>query len=114
MNAKEQESLEAVAGCASNIAALLVLFPLGVLIAIWTAWIVTILWGWFVSPVYRIQPPSLVLLAGMIVTLRFVVWHRVQPTKKGVWRDIGESIAFNLLFGGMVLLEGWLLHLVAR
>lgn len=55
---KEYESVLAVAGCLGFIPAAVIGFIL-------RGWVIVTLWGWFVTPVFGIHPPSYAMALGL-------------------------------------------------
>lgn len=93
---REREELEAWEGAAAIVLALASV-P-------WSAWVLTVLWGWFVVPVFGLPPVTLWQAAGLSV----LVGHFTasQQSKHPLWRQVGTAWAAP----AATLTLGWLVH----
>jgi hypothetical protein len=83
--------------------ALLALTPIGI---IWGAYALTVLWGWFVMPVFGLAPLGLAHAAGLAVLTSFVVRH--VPEKA---TSTSHAVGVMLLHPLFALAIGWVITL---
>ena len=85
-------------------------------VALWHAFAIQILWGWYVTPIFHVPAPNLFAVAGLWLIPNSLTVHMSRswdiekdPTKKL------QSIAFYWLLGPPVLiLGGWIYHFWAN
>jgi hypothetical protein len=71
-------------------------------------WLIVKLWGWFITPLFNMQPPSVVNAIGFSL---FVTYLAFIPSKTET-RPVGDSLKNALRYGltvpPIVFLVGWL------
>lgn len=89
------------------------LLAISTLSMLWSAYVGTILWGWFVTPVFywSAPTPSIWALFGLALFLRlpFAKYEpdsNERPLAENIGRVVG-AITFGLLTPAMALLFGW-------
>lgn len=78
-------------------------FVIGLAI-LWEAYVLTILWGWFVTPTFGLAVPSLLMMAGLALVVGQLTTQYV-PSKKDdhwMWASIFIKPTFVLLMGWVV------------
>lgn len=100
---------------ASCLAALLVLIVTLPLSMIWNGFVLTILWGWFIVPVFAGAPElGLVPAIGVGGVVRYLTAHKAtSDSGKSAWENFGESIAFAAFYPALTLFLGWIVHMFA-
>jgi hypothetical protein len=83
--------------------ALLALAPVGI---IWGAYALTVLWGWFVVPVFGLDPISMTYAAGLGVLISFA--FKSVPDKGP---DMAAAVGITLLYPAFALAIGWVITL---
>lgn len=81
--------------------------------SLYSGWIASYLWGWFVTPTFAQPVPSVPLLAGLMATWKYFTWSSRKSPKEGALESTIRSIIEGLLVGGIVLLLGFILHRIA-
>ena len=94
-----------IIGIIATIAISLILSP------IWRGYVFSILWGWFIVPVFALQALTIVQSIGLGYVVSFVTWQHVAgiDDKRSANEKIIESVAyaflmplFALAFGAVV------------
>lgn len=68
--------------------------------ALFNTWVLSHLWGWFVTPIFGFAVPKLYLLYGLILTIAF--FQHIEPTKNKT------TAVFESIIKGFVILGfGW-------
>ena len=90
------------------VAAMLGLIALG---AMWSGYVLTILWGWFVVPTFGMPPLALVPAIGLAVVVGYLTHQytpkAAKPEGDGKWDETGRVTAHMLLRPAFTLLMGW-------
>jgi hypothetical protein len=88
------------------------LIKLGVSIVcgIWQAYVISILWSWFITPQWQIPAPRVIILMGilMIKSLVFVKPAEFRSSKKETDEEWFEDAGNMFLLPLMSLLIGWI------
>ena len=85
-----------------------------VIIAISTlinGWVLSILWGWFIVPVFGVQAITLGQAIGLSMVVSFLTYQYIDAKKdenNGAWTAVAVAI-FRPLFA---LFFGWLIHII--
>lgn len=76
------------------------------------AFVLSVLWGWFVTPLFGIPVPPLPMMAGLSTIVHYVTNHGTTTYEdhKTNW---GSNLTIGLLAPWIVLFVGWLIHLWA-
>jgi hypothetical protein len=87
---------------------------LGILLyTFYYSWIVSYLWGWFITPVFGIETPSVFYILGlflMIGMLKDKKFKEIFKKSDSTPKENIKSIIANLLYPIFVLGIGWILH----
>lgn len=87
------------------------LFVLLALSAIWSGYVLTILWAWFVVPTFHLPQLSLAAAIGIAIVVKYLTHHVDTHEDNRSWDDkFAVSIGFALLFPLMALFFGWVVH----
>lgn len=86
--------------------ALLISVPL----MIWRAFVITVLWGWFVVPQFGLQPLGMVSAIGLTAVVRVFTSHlnNTESDKDKQNESIAGAIANSILVPALALLTGWI------
>lgn len=101
-------------------AATLLLIPaslaIGIPLALYKAWVISPLWGWFVTPVTGIATPSVSLFAGLIYLIYVVRFDAniVRKFDNDPLQQFVHGIVNGLLLPWAALLCGWLIMLAGK
>jgi hypothetical protein len=83
--------------------ALLAFAPLAIT---WSAYVLTVLWGWFVEPTFGVDPLSVPYAAGLGVLASFLT-HQAREHDHSAAESIGIAVLhplFALAFGWVITL----------
>lgn len=87
------------------------LFGLSALGSIWSGYVLTILWAWFVVPTFGLPPLALAPAIGLAVVVSYLT-HQYTPKAakpdEGKWDESGRAIAHMVLKPALALLVGWI------
>jgi membrane protein implicated in regulation of membrane protease activity len=78
--------------------------------AIWSGYVLTILWAWFIVPTFGLPPLALAPAIGLAVVASYLT-HQYMPkvTKEGdKWDQMGHAFGHMALKPAMALLIGWI------
>lgn len=96
----------------SIVATLVCGFLLWPFLAMWRAYCILILWGWFVLPATGVTAPSMYLLVGALMTAHLMLpIQKPRPTEEGedpFATYLGNALGYGLLWPALVLLSGWI------
>ena len=82
-----------------------VLFFAAIPVAIWRAFVLSVLWGWFLVPMGA--PAIGVALAyGLLLVVEVAKPARPDPD------NVAETLVFSALLNALVLATGYLVHLI--
>lgn len=78
-------------------------------VAMWRAYAIIVLWGWFVFPATQIAAPSIYFAVGMMMTLALILPHRKYPKEDGdpIANYIGYVVGYGLVLPGCAIGFGW-------
>jgi uncharacterized membrane protein len=78
-------------------------------VAMWRAYAIIVLWGWFVSPVTNIPAPSIYFTVGMMMVLALILPHRKHPKEEGdpIANYIGNVAAYGFILPALAIGFGW-------
>jgi hypothetical protein len=94
-------TLFGAAGATVGIIAMLVLFI--VYSAAVNGYVLSSLWGWFIVPVFAVEPITIVQAVGLSIVVSFVTFHGTPKDYKPDWTQA-------LLRPFVVLLMGWIVR----
>lgn len=80
-------------------------FVLLVLAGIWKGYVLTILWKWFISPIFGLPALSIPVALGVVLVAQMLTYNYV----KGEEKEQVELIIFWLVFPAVTLVYGWIL-----
>jgi hypothetical protein len=94
----------------SVVATLICGFLLWPLLAMWKAYCIVTLWGWFVLPATGLSPPSIYLLVGILMALHLMLPLTKRKAEEGdaFTNYLGNVLAYGLCWPALVLLSGWI------
>lgn len=84
--------------------------------AAWRAYVMSVLWTWFVTPVFGVASPSIWILAGLAVFIAMFSNWNVKPfidQEKSIGEKTAISVTMALAAPAFCLLAGWIFHLLA-
>lgn len=84
----------------------IILIPL---IAILHGWVLTILWGWFVVPVFRVSELSIAAAIGLTITIAMFKTYEIKQQEKSPEDKLVEAAA-TIIVPLVVLFCGWIVH----
>lgn len=92
----------------------LLTIPLIVLSSIWRGYVLTVLWGWFIVPVFHLPALTIVVAIGVAMVVGFLTYQ--QPEEKpndtrSSTEKISAGIATALMHPAVYLLIGWIIQL---
>ena len=100
----------AIVGAVAIGGAILLSIPL----ALWAAFCVTPVWGWFITPVFGVPTPSLWMLAGVLLVARIpVVGLKSETDGKNGFEKLTYTLAFSVVWPPLTFVAGWIYHLFA-
>lgn len=80
-----------------------------VLVVLARSWAITILWEWFVTPVFSVASPSQLQAYGLVLFIAlFLSFPKVQGSKTKT--EFMSTFLNPFLFIGMTLATSWVLH----
>lgn len=92
-----------VIGSAVGIAALLALT------SIWSGYVLSVMWGWFIVPVFHAPALSIPVAIGFSLVVSYLT-HQMTPNseRKPGWDEFGSSMAYAFIKPAIALLFGWI------
>jgi hypothetical protein len=76
------------------------------------AWVISILWGWFVTPTFGIPVPPLPMVMGLTLTAGYLTRNN-RTQWKDHETDTGAELVSLLIGPWLVLAVAWVIHLFA-
>lgn len=78
-------------------------------VTMWRAYVIIVLWGWFVMPVFNIPAPSIYIAAGLLIFLHVCLpFQRPPKTDEGPIESIlGSIFGYGLVGPALVLGVAW-------
>jgi len=104
----EERTLDAIGWLVSYITGWLVFIPT----YLFRGYVVMVLWGWFITPVFGKEPPAFILCAGLVLffqSLRFMPFEYKEDIS--VPKKMWVLNVVNYISSATCLFVGWLLHL---
>jgi hypothetical protein len=80
-------------------------------IAMFRAYLITIVWGWYVVPAFHIPAPSIYFLVGLTATLHLCLPLQRVPKNKDenpISTVIDGALLYGLLFPSTILFFAWI------
>lgn len=88
------------------------LFGLAAVGAIWSGYVLTLLWAWFVVPTFGLPPLALAPAIGLAVVAGYLTHQytpkAAPPAGDGKWDETGRAIGSMALRPALALLVGWI------
>jgi len=92
----------------------LLTIPLIALSSLWRGYVLTVLWGWFIVPVFHLPALGIVVAIGIAMVVGFLTYQH-PPENPADTRSASEkfsaAIAIAIVHPAMFLLIGWAVHL---
>ncbi len=66
-------------------------------------WVFTVLWGWFVMPVFHLPPLKIAQACGLILLARMVPMIKTSATPEPLVTDYGRRVLTLVLWPGITL-----------
>ena len=83
----------------------MLLFTVGIILK---GWVLSILWGWFVAPVFHLPQLSVVVAIGVSLALSYTI--NGMSARKSAPNNAGEDVITLLIGPLFVLFIGWIIH----
>ena len=84
--------------------------PIAIAGVIWRGWVFTVLWGWFVVPLFGLPALGLSQAIGLMLVINYLTFHKPQPDERSLIEQIFYGAAWVALYPAMVLLVGWIVQ----
>lgn len=93
------------------IGTLVVVFSL-ILGPIWSGYVLTILWGWFMVPAFSLPVLHTANAIGLCIVVRYLTWQLVdcQEPKRDAMEKVIRSAMFAFGSPAFGLAFGWIVH----
>lgn len=88
---------------------LLLLVPM----ALFSGWVASFLWRWFVTPTFGIPVPNFATIAGLMALWKYFAWTSRKSPEEPALNHAVRSTVEGLMLGGVVLALGYILYLIA-
>lgn len=82
------------------------IIALMVLATILRGWVLSILWGWFVVPIFGFPPLAISQAIGIAITISLVAHQYVPTDKEQNW----QPFVYCFLYPLVALLAGWIVR----
>lgn len=92
--------------------------------AILDGWVLSILWGWFMVPVFHLPPITIVPAIGIVLTIGFLTQKTPRPVpeekaprpdiekmEREFWGKLTRNVVVPWLSPFITLFFGWVVHL---
>lgn len=92
---------------------LLSIFGVGLLLflsAIWSGYVLTVLWDWFVVQTFRLPHLSLPAAIGIAIVVRYLTWQPVESPDDDFAEAMIKGAGTALLLPAFMLLFGWIVQ----
>jgi hypothetical protein len=83
---------------------LLGISALVVLSSIWRGFVLSILWGWFMVPLFGLPALNIPFAIGIALVVGFLTHQSSNENEKTDW---GNSITMAVMYPALILLVGW-------
>lgn len=85
--------------------------------AIVNGYVLAVLWGWFIIPVFHVPSITLFQSIGLAITASFLLdrlkTEKSEDTEDSIPLYIGRAIGYMMMRPMLTLSFGWLIHLCA-
>ncbi len=103
--------MKSATGC---VVALLSIPVLIVLSVVANAYALSVLWGWFVVPLFALPALSIPVAMGLSVIVNFMTSHSTTESKTSdddePWETLLKAFIYVIFRPGFALLFGWIIH----
>ena len=105
----KNKNADDLAGCVTLLIVGIVSFPLGILIY---GWALSVLWGWFVVPVFGLPVLTLLQAYGLALVIGLTT-HQFSPWPKDLsYTELAShTLSVAIVPGLLFLLAGWIVRL---
>lgn len=99
--------------CAEVILAIIALPVLIVINSILNGFVLTVLWGWFVVPLFSLPPLNIPQAVGISIILSYLTHQKTDTKDKddGFWSTILSALLYIILYPLLVLAIAWVVQL---
>lgn len=91
---------------------------IGLLSSILNGWVLTILWGWFIVPLFSLPPLSLPIAIGIALIIKMLTASNINPrsdkTNEEKFKAFGQLLLSLFLTPMIALLWGWIFHFFVK
>ena len=80
---------------------------------LWRAYVLTILWAWFVTPIFHLPHLGLVPAIGVVLVASFLAYgyHASPKDERSFGEQMAAAIGYAALSPALYLLFGWIAHM---
>jgi hypothetical protein len=92
----------------------LLILPIIVLSSIWRGYVLTILWAWFIVPVFHLPALGIVAAIGFSLMITFLTYHHQredQADTRSAGEQFGQGMMIALIWPLIYLGMGYLIQL---
>lgn len=82
-----------------------------ILSSIYGGFVLSVLWGWFVSPVFGLPVITFLQGIGLSIVTHFLTVQYVKQEFESPSEAMLNALIFSLTYSTMALASGWVLHL---
>lgn len=104
---------EAFSGLLSCLGAI-ALIPLVLVITyLINGWVLTILWGWFIVPIFHLPALTLIPALGLGIVAGYLTYQTppdVETVKRGSWERMFVTVGGALIQPLITLVVAWIIH----
>lgn len=78
-------------------------------LAMWRAYVIIVMWGWFITPATNIAAPTIYVLVGTLMVLTLILSRQKAepPTDDPLSDYLGHAFTWGLLYPALSLGTGW-------
>lgn len=82
-------------------------------IVIYKGFILSVLWGWFIVPVFGLPALPVVAAIGINLVISFLTYQPIESKSENgdAMSAIGKAINAGILYPTIILFMGWIVHL---
>lgn len=74
--------------------------------SLWQGFVLKLLWGWFVSPIFGLPKLAFMSAAGLLLLTSFLTAHHIPRTNE----QTIEALNSHFSMPALVLCVGWIFH----
>lgn len=82
--------------------------------AVFSGYALSVLWGWFIVPIFHLPQLSITAAIGISLVIGYLTHQIINDPKdsdRSFAEKIGVATAYSILKPGSALLIGWVVHL---